>query len=71
MRRVILMLTEAQAAWLRGAVRTHREDMGLADMLSKADERHVEDILKQLRAPAKEAQLLVKEKEKSDAHRTG
>ena len=54
MRRIVLILTEAQASWLRGAVRTHREDMAVAGMFSKADERHADDILRQLSATAKE-----------------
>lgn len=53
-RRVILTLTEAQAAWLRGAVRSHREDMAISGMLSKVDERHADDILQQLSQPARE-----------------
>jgi hypothetical protein len=53
MRRVLLTLTEAQAAWLRGAVRSHREDMSIAGMLSAADERMANDILTQLSQPAK------------------
>ena len=51
MRRVILTLTEAQAAWLRGAVRTHCEEMVVAEMFSKVDERHADDILQQLGRP--------------------
>lgn len=54
MRRVILKLTEAQAAWLRGAVRSHAEDLGVAGMMTKADDRHIETILQQLSLPAKE-----------------
>lgn len=53
MRRVILTLTEAQAAWLRGAVNSHREDMALSGMLNKTDERMAHDIALQLSAPAK------------------
>jgi hypothetical protein len=54
MRRVVLVLTEAQAAWLRGAVRSHREDMAVSGMLSKADERHADEIIRQLAGPMKE-----------------
>jgi hypothetical protein len=54
MRRVVLVLTEAQAAWLRGAVRSHREDMAIAGMLSTVDERHADEIIRQLAGPMKE-----------------
>jgi hypothetical protein len=53
MRRVVLVLTEAQAAWLRGAVRSHAEDMAVSGMLSKADEKHKEAIIEQLAGPLK------------------
>lgn len=53
MRRVLLSLTEAQAAWLRGATRSHAEDMATSGMWSEVDERMAADILRQLSAPAK------------------
>ena len=53
-RRLVLVLTEAQAAWLRGAVRSHAEDMAVSGMLSKADEKHKEAIIEQLAGPMKE-----------------
>jgi hypothetical protein len=54
MRRVVLTLTTAQATWLRGAVRSHLEDMSIAGMLSADDERRADHILHQLSKPAKE-----------------
>jgi len=53
MRRVVITLTEAQAGWLRAAVRTFREDQSIAEMLSAAEERMANDILVQLNGPAK------------------
>lgn len=53
MRRITLTLTEAQAGWLRAAVRTFREDQSIAEMLTAADERWANDILVQLSQPAK------------------
>jgi len=48
-----LVLTEAQAAWLRGATRSHAEDMAVSGMWTAVDERMSKDILQQLSAPAK------------------
>lgn len=54
MRRVILTLTEAQAALLRGGLRSHMEDMSIAGLWTDTDVRMAEDILRQLNKPAKE-----------------
>jgi hypothetical protein len=54
MRRVILKLTEAQAALLRGGLRSHAEDMNISGMWTDTDARMAEDILRQLNQPAKE-----------------
>jgi hypothetical protein len=53
MRRLTLILTEAQAAWLRGATRSYAEDMAISGMWTAADERMSSDILQQLSKPAK------------------
>ena len=48
LKRIMILLTEAQAAWMRGAVRSWREDQAVAGMLSAADERMADVILDQL-----------------------
>jgi hypothetical protein len=53
MRRVQLLLTEAQAAWLRGAILSHAEDMAVAGLEHPAEPRMIHDIMQQLSKPAK------------------
>jgi len=48
LKRIMVLLTEAQAGWLRAAVRSFQEDQSIAGMLSAADERMANTILEQL-----------------------
>ena len=48
MKRVTILLTEAQVKLLRGAVRSHKEDMSIAGLWTETDVRMAENILDQL-----------------------
>lgn len=48
MKRVTILLTEAQVKLLRGAVRSHMEDMSIAGLWTETDIRMAENILAQL-----------------------